>query len=249
MIYFLWTCPRSMSSLVERIVMNMNIQCIHEPFSIPYYFGPDRKSDRYEKDDINLDNTFMKSINDIIELNNKNNKVFIKDMAYYIYDKINDMKEIDILLKKSKHAYLIRSPDESITSLYNMSTKNINTEWNSFDKKECGYKELYELYKKYPGPIFQTKNICDTNKFIKDLCNFLDIKYDDGFLSWEPLINKGIPNDWKLWLPWHESVINSTHIEIKELKKEKRRIPNNLISIINENNCYYKKLLEKINSN
>jgi hypothetical protein len=241
MIYFLWTCPRSMSSLVERIVMNMNIQCIHEPFSIPYYFGPDKKSDRYEINDIYLDNTFTKTINNIIELNNKDKKIFVKDMAYYID---YNFKEIDKLFKDSKHSYLIRPPNESITSLYNMSIKNINTKWNTFNKKECGYEELYELYKKYPGPIFQTNNICEPTKFIKDLCDFLDIEYSNEFLSWDPLINIGIPNDWKIWIPWHESVINSTHVEIKEFKKEKRKIPNHLISIINENNNYYKKLLK-----
>jgi len=65
------------------------LQCVHEPFGDAWYFGPERLSDRYEKDEkarikTGFSNATFKTIFDEIEHGNtKEKRLFIKDMAQY----------------------------------------------------------------------------------------------------------------------------------------------------------------------
>ncbi|KAI5274646.1 hypothetical protein E4T47_02354 [Aureobasidium subglaciale] len=49
---FVATHPRACSTAFERVFMTQRdtLQCVHEPFGDAFYFGPERLSDRYEKD-------------------------------------------------------------------------------------------------------------------------------------------------------------------------------------------------------
>jgi hypothetical protein len=50
---FLATHPRACSTAFERVFMTRRdiLRCIHEPFGDAFYFGPERLSSRYEKDE------------------------------------------------------------------------------------------------------------------------------------------------------------------------------------------------------
>ena len=127
----LWTAPRCVSTAFERAIIEIpNGKIFHEPFSIPYYFGPQRISKRYnnDKDSIN-DITYELTANELTESyeNNKNiDFVFIKDMAYYV-TQFKPHYYYSYLLStilRSKdnepfyHTFLIRRPDKVIISLY-----------------------------------------------------------------------------------------------------------------------------------
>jgi len=238
--YIIWTCPRSLSTLTERIVMNIGIKCIHEPFSVPYYFGPDKVSKRPSDPDVKL--TYMEVFNDLKLTDN----VFVKDMATHFYQsKIFENSEVIEEMKTWKHAFLIRNPDICIRSLFDMSHSE-DTGWDYFDANECGYKDLYELHKTFGGPIFQSENLIKNDKqFIKDLCAFLDREYNDKYLIWGNLENN-VPIDWELWKSWHVDAIRSTQIVKKETsfkpkENESKYIP--IYNVIEENKKYYNELI------
>ncbi|KAI5208761.1 hypothetical protein E4T38_02734 [Aureobasidium subglaciale] len=66
------------------------LQCVHEPFGDAFYFGPERLSDRYEKDqkartESGFENSTYKTIFDnIMKENEEGKRIFIKDITHYL---------------------------------------------------------------------------------------------------------------------------------------------------------------------
>lgn len=51
-IVFLWATPRSVSTALERSLMQSpELKVVHEPFTDAYFFGPRRRSARYGRKD------------------------------------------------------------------------------------------------------------------------------------------------------------------------------------------------------
>ena len=68
----LWATPRSTSTAFERVMSNRgDLTCLHEPFSEAFYYGEDRRNDRYFKADPKLETscglTFENLHNKLIE--------------------------------------------------------------------------------------------------------------------------------------------------------------------------------------
>lgn len=93
------THPRSTSTALERSFLTReDLVCIHEPFGDPFYFGPERMSDRYSDEECKTspyaETTYKSVVDDIYngykkkkETENPENPVkaiVIKDMAQYI---------------------------------------------------------------------------------------------------------------------------------------------------------------------
>lgn len=93
------THPRSTSTALERSFLTReDLVCIHEPFGDPYYFGPERMSDRYSEEErkksLYADTTFKDVVDEIYkeykqkkDAENPENPIrsmVIKDMAQYI---------------------------------------------------------------------------------------------------------------------------------------------------------------------
>jgi len=245
MIYIVWTCPRSLSTLTERVIMNMGFETIHEPFSFPYYFGPDSVSSRYlenKNDDVSYDNV----LSSILSKDN----IVIKDMGTHFYQsKLIENKDVIQTMKSWKHIFLIRNPDICIRSLYDMSFSE-KTGWNHFDEREVGYKDLYELYQIFGGYVLKSEDLIhDSEKFIKNLSQILGVQYNDKFLKWEQLQNN-IPKDWETWKEWHIDALKSNNIVKKDtsfVKKEDDEIKySKIYDCVEYNKFYYNKLLELI---
>lgn len=251
MIYFLWTCPKSMSTLFERIIMNISekstqqILCIHEPFSIPYYFGCDRISKRYDSSPSYTNaykNTNFESVLwDLLKKGESESKVFVKDMAYHIFSYIQKSENFNQIineLKKHKHAFLIRNPKTTITSLYEFIKNNNFDGWNYFDENECGYYDVYEMSKLFDGSIFLSENVYLN---ISSICDYIGVPYQSEFEYWNKLSNN-IPEDWLVWKEWHIDVIESTCIH---KNKNNKVIPyySEIQDTLYKNESYYLSIL------
>lgn len=89
---FVATHPRACSTAFERVFMTRRdtLQCVHEPFGDAFYFGPERLSERYEKDEkerieSGFSESTFKTIFDRIERENAEGKrLFIKDITHYL---------------------------------------------------------------------------------------------------------------------------------------------------------------------
>ncbi|THW30456.1 hypothetical protein D6D23_00191 [Aureobasidium pullulans] len=89
---FVATHPRACSTAFERVFMTQRdtLQCVHEPFGDAFYFGPERLSDRYEKDqkaraESGFETSTYKTIFDnIMKENEEGKRIFIKDITHYL---------------------------------------------------------------------------------------------------------------------------------------------------------------------
>ncbi|KAK4123248.1 hypothetical protein N657DRAFT_573815 [Parathielavia appendiculata] len=91
---FVATHPRACSTAFERVFMTRAdiLYCVHEPFGDAFYFGPERLSERYEKDEAarkksGFANTTYKDVADsLLHLVNsqQDKRLFIKDIAHYL---------------------------------------------------------------------------------------------------------------------------------------------------------------------
>ncbi|KAM0798882.1 hypothetical protein BDR22DRAFT_808468 [Usnea florida] len=89
---FVATHPRSCSTAFERVFMTRRdaLQCIHEPFGDAFYYGPERLSSRYEKDEqarlqSNFAQSTFRAVLDRIEKEGAEDKrIFIKDIIHYL---------------------------------------------------------------------------------------------------------------------------------------------------------------------
>ncbi|KAI9372414.1 P-loop containing nucleoside triphosphate hydrolase protein [Aspergillus egyptiacus] len=94
---FVATHPRACSTAFERVFMTQRetIHCFHEPFGDPFYYGPERLSDRYEGDEHQhvrsasgySDATYRTILEEIENQSaeDETKRTLIKDMAYYFF--------------------------------------------------------------------------------------------------------------------------------------------------------------------
>ncbi|KAG0646791.1 hypothetical protein D0Z07_6310 [Hyphodiscus hymeniophilus] len=89
---FVATHPRACSTAFERVFMTRRdtLTCVHEPFGDAFYFGPERLSTRYEKDEeareqSGFSQSTFNTIFERIEREGKEGKrLFIKDIIHYL---------------------------------------------------------------------------------------------------------------------------------------------------------------------
>jgi hypothetical protein len=148
------------------------LRCVHEPFGEAFYFGPERMSERFAKDDRyrhesgNANTTYRDILDDIeTGAQNEGKRIFIKDMAYYLM--APDHKATSIapslgghseptnptnipldVLRRFNFTFLIRHPRRSIPSYWRCTIPPL-CEINGFDHfmpSEAGYEELVRLF-------------------------------------------------------------------------------------------------------
>ncbi|KAK4184177.1 P-loop containing nucleoside triphosphate hydrolase protein [Podospora australis] len=91
---FVATHPRACSTAFERVFMTRHdiLYCIHEPFGDAFYYGPERLSERFAKDEEArkksgfADVTYKHVVDQVLNPpeNTENKRIFIKDIAHYL---------------------------------------------------------------------------------------------------------------------------------------------------------------------
>lgn len=223
-IVFLWTGSRCLSTAFERAHYERNdCKIYHEPFGQPYYFGVDKKSNRFEE----LKNTsYIQVYNDIFNNEPITDKyIFVKDMAYYIDFILNNPLKLfpKFIDSNVKHTFLIRHPQKSIYSLYLKSCiDNKETNWKYFDEIEAGFKSMYKLWKFLDSKNIKTiivdaDYLLENPKHIMNIyCEKIEIPINNNMCYWE---KKNI-SEFDLWPGWHNDVLNSTGIIQKNITNE-----------------------------
>ena len=227
----LWTAPRCISTAFERAIMNLkNGKIFHEPYSVVYYFGPQRKSSRYLNDPVQP-NATLKEVSKVLAAEyKKKNFIFSKDMAYYLDGNYDILRQNG--LSEYKHSFLIRNPKKAVPSLYRASLNAKKTGWDYFDPEEVGFHELLELYEFVVKELDSSPVIIDADdllespeEMMKIYCEATGLVYEKNMTSWEP--GAVIP-EWEIWDGWHDAVLNSTGLlqknksQAKPMKLEKK---------------------------
>lgn len=207
---FLWTNPRSVSTAFERAFLQReDVEVEHEPFTGPYYFGPERTSDRYLSSDPEPHQTYGVVAAGLLRPLGQGKRLFIKDMAYAL-----DRDRLPPgFLSRFQHTFLIRHPRLAVQSLYRMSVNTAQTGWDHFDPDEAGYTQLDALVRWVTEDLGQPVTVVDASTLVarpeatlRAYCAAVGLPFDQRMLSWEP----GPISSFDTWAGWHDEVLRST---------------------------------------
>jgi hypothetical protein len=196
-IRFLWTVPRSVSTSFERMMTGRGDHIVFdEPFSRSYYYGPDRRSSRYDE---TLPESSAEEVLEQIQSAAEQSPVFVKDMAYQAANLLGPE-----LLERFDNSFLVRAPSATLRSLAR--------HWPDFSDEETGWPHLdqaadivEELGR--PRVVIDAEALCkDPASVVSAWCERMGMPYVEDALSWNP----GMRPEWELWDGWHDSTASAT---------------------------------------
>ena len=187
----LWAVPRSTSTAFEWMMRQRgDLDCMHEPFGEAWYQGEDPFWPRLKPGDKTTPGLTIESVWDGIRARASREPVFLKDFPHYI----NHMWTPEFL-SHFTHAFLIRDPAKTLTSMYD--------KWPDFDEGEVGFPEqraLFDLLAALhgaPPPVIDSDDLLENpTGMVAAFCEAVGIPFIEDALSWEPGVDAG---DYSWW--------------------------------------------------
>jgi len=128
----LWAVLRSGSTALERVFVERgDFKVFHEPFSVSYYYSPERRSDRFAEAEAKQEYGHEQILDLMLGVEEK--PVYFKDMAYHVAGIMS--RE---LVSRFTNTFIIRNPAAVIASL--------NRFWPDFTLEETGYEQQHRLF-------------------------------------------------------------------------------------------------------
>ncbi len=179
----LWATPRSTSTAFEWAMANRgDFECFHEPYNEAFYYGEDRRHDRYFIADPSLQVTEGLTIMGVharMKALAVNGSVFVKDFAYSVHHLADNA-----FLDDFTHSFLIRDPEKVLTSLH--------ARWPDVTLPEIGFEELHTLFKqvadrtgKAPAVIDSDELLANADAGMQAYCAAVGIPFIAEALDWE----------------------------------------------------------------
>ncbi|MCV0424651.1 MAG: hypothetical protein K5905_04200 [Roseibium sp.] len=177
----LWAVPRSTSTAFEWMMRQRgDLDCLHEPFGEAWYQGEEPFWPRWKPGDKTTPGLTLENVWEDIRARANTGPVFLKDFPHYI----NHMWDTDFL-SHFTHAFLIRDPALTITSIY--------ARWPDFDAAEVGFPEQRALYdllcalNEAPPPVIDSNDLLENPAgTVAAFCEAVGIPFIEEALSWEP---------------------------------------------------------------
>ncbi|KAG5916386.1 hypothetical protein E4U42_007679 [Claviceps africana] len=172
---FCMTHPRACSTAFERVFMTRRdiLASQHEPFGDAFYFGPECVSPRFKNDAARReasgvsDATYKNTLQAFEDVQNQGKRVFIKDMAYYLFPEPENQADPQIApslgggrqeknptvlprkdLERFHYTFLIRHPRRSVPSYWRCCIPPLDkiSGFDEFWPSEMGYRELVTFF-------------------------------------------------------------------------------------------------------
>jgi len=187
----LWAVPRSTSTAFEWMMRQRgDLNCLHEPFGEAWYQGEEPLWQRYKPGEKITPGLSIESVWKSLQVMAEQGPVFIKDFPHYI----NHRWDAEFL-SHFTHAFLIREPALSVTSIYD--------KWPDFDEGEVGFPEqraLFDLLTALQGsvpPVFDSGDLLEQpEKMVKAFCESVEIPFIKDALTWERGADTGAYSWW-----------------------------------------------------
>ncbi|OED38781.1 hypothetical protein AB833_18125 [Chromatiales bacterium (ex Bugula neritina AB1)] len=187
----LWAIPRSTSTAFEWMMRQRgDLDCLHEPFGEAWYQGEAPLWHRYKSGDKTTPGLTIESTWQDIKRRARKGPVFIKDFPHYISHRWDEE-----FLSHFRHAFLIRDPALTITSIYD--------KWPDFDEGEVGFPEqraLFDLISALKGetpPVFDSGDLLENPPaMVAAFCQAVGIPFMPDALSWKPGADTALYSWW-----------------------------------------------------
>lgn len=211
----LWSHPRSMSTATERIMRERgDLTCFHEPFMYDYYVN--RKASKMPHFDVDPAHPVSyEAIRDSLLQQATTNTVFIKDMSYYVVDRITTDQRIAPYLI---NCFLIRDPLAAITS-YARLDEELTLEEVGL---EAQWQHFHALCTAASKPVvLDADDIRTTPKeLISRWWQLIGLPPCDQAFAW----TSNTPEDWKQVGNWHQNASTSTQIRPPDHREKKQQL-------------------------
>jgi hypothetical protein len=226
-----------------------------EPFTLPHYFGPERKSKQFEdKQDVVSKfaatmTTNAEKLKEIVECSDGSRSVFIKENAVHVWPgKIpNDV------LGQFVHTFIIRNPEKAIKSLYRRSLLPFDEGlWSRIISDELGFKEQLLMYNHVTKVLKQPAIIIDADDLLSNprevmqsYCAFVGLEFEESMLDWSiKKYHEGEANPWE-WLPkaWLKDMTEANNLaDVEPTPKAGIVYPGVIFTAIQQNMKYYQEM-------
>jgi Sulfotransferase domain len=167
-----------------------------EPFSKHYYYGPERRSARFDEE---MPRSSPEELLADIEQAAEERPVFVKDMAYQA-----SMLLEPETLSRFRNSFLVRDPSAALRSLAK--------KWPDFTDEETGWEALGRAADAVsaagqPVVVLEANRLCDDPAgVVSAWCEAMDLEFVEDALTWKP----GMRDDWELWDDWHHTTSQAT---------------------------------------
>ena len=176
----LWAVPRSTSTAFERMMRERgDLDCLHEPFGEAWYQGEAPLWPRFREGEKTTPGMTLESVWQDIQARATKKPVFLKDFPHYI----NHMWTPEFL-SHFTHAFLIRDPAKTVTSIYD--------KWPDFDESEVGFPEQRALFDLLwaldgtPPPVIDSDDLLEKpGSVVAAFCEAVGIPFIEEALSWK----------------------------------------------------------------
>lgn len=179
----LWATPRSTSTAFEWAMANRgDMTCFHEPYNEAFYYGEDRRHDRYFVADASLKakaGLTIAGVHEKLLALHAKEAVFVKDFAYSVIHMADDA-----FLDDFTHSFLIRDPEKVLTSMH--------ARWPDITLPEIGFEELHTLFKRVSDRTGKAPVVIDPDELLADAasglqayCAGVGIPFIAEALNWE----------------------------------------------------------------
>jgi hypothetical protein len=228
----LWAVPRSVSTAIERVFVERgDFKVFHEPFSVSYYYSPERRSDRFAATEAKEEYGYAEILALMLGVEDK--PVYFKDMAYHVAGIMSGE-----FVSRFTNTFIIRDPAPVIASLGRF--------WPDFTPEETGYVQQHRLFElalengEEPAVVDAADLTADPEGTIRAYCEKLGVPFMPESLSWEP----GDVPGWEMWTEWHEEAQESTGIKSQPLEDD-TEVPAGLEGVYERCLPFYEELHEK----
>ena len=189
-----------------------------EPFVLPHYFGPEKRSVQFANNQEVATRfghipTYAESLKNITEDYHGYHTTFIKEHAMHVWpDKVP--KEV---MENSFHAFIIRNPEKAIKSLYRQTLVDFDeSAWSHIVPEEIGFREQLSMCKYVTGELNIKVFVIDADDLLRNpsgvlerFCDFVGLQFSESMLDWS---NDNAKKEDKPW----DFLANSWIKDIKE---------------------------------
>ena len=194
----MWATPRTVSTAFDKMMRSRGSHhVLTEPFSVPWYFGPEQRSDRFPVTEPGA--TFDSTLAEVLTTA-RSEPVFVKDMAYHL----GRLLRPDVLVC-FRNSFIIRDPAWSVPSLLRR--------WPDASPDEVGYEAQLRAFRicadltgSAPAVIDSDLLCSDPAAVVSRWCDAMEIAMRPDALTWRP----GQPAGWERWSDWFETAAQST---------------------------------------
>ena len=182
-----------------------DLATLHEPFLYLYYVHDARK--RLPHLDVDPRRpTSYEAIRAMILETASTRPVFVKDMCYYVKDRIHD--DVDFIRRMSS-TFLVRDPAQSIPSYYRLDP--------GVTLEEIGCEAQYRCFERFGEVSGHAPLVIDAQDLVEDpagtlraYCRALELPFMPQALAWDA----ELPEAWRDVGAWHADLAGSTGIAL-----------------------------------